>query len=80
MIPAQERTIRTDHGIMNNQVRPAGPPPAPFRGAAAPKHERPADTSVLMLLVEPIDPDRGYDPYDTAARPRDIWRFKRKRA
>jgi len=65
---------------MNNQVRPAGPPAARFRGAAAPKHERSADTFVLTLLGESIDPERGYDPYDTAARPRDLWRFKPKRA
>lgn len=66
---------------MNNQVRPAGPPPARFRGAAAPAHETPVDdASGLSLFEDPIDPERGYDPYDTAARPRDIWRLKPKRA
>jgi len=64
---------------MKNPVRPAGPPPVRFRGTAAPKHEKPADTSGLQLLEDPIDRERGYDPYDTAARPRDLWHLNPKR-
>ncbi len=74
---------RRGEGEMKHIVRPADPDVAKAHSAAEPLSGRVLSRIKLALLDEyKSERERlGYDPYDTsAARARDIWNGKRKRA